>query len=544
MVRWLPSFRSKPPAPARGAEAGPAGRGRAPAPSTAAASGSKAMPRTHEGCVRTHNEDSYVARDDGGLWAVADGMGGHEGGEWASGRIVRELGRIDLALGFEETCEEAAQGVIRRQQADPRRGQEARQVDGLDRGHAGRSRARVMPMLWAGDSRAYLMRGGKLERLSRDHTQVQEMVTRGLMTAEQAQGHPMGHVLSRAVGVQKEVEIERAEGEVQPGDIFLLCSDGLHGVVGEEAIAAPFRPRGAGAGARPADRPDARKGRARQCHRHRDLDQRADPPLLCGNQAMSDEKDKDAQGAPPPPETPASERGAHGVHAGRLHPAAGGRGRSAAVPAPEPPPSRRRRRPSRRGGAAAEPVAEARRRSPQPARRRAEPAPPPEPAPTGDAASAVGIAPRKDAVGIKVGDVLNHIFRVDRFLARGGMGEVFVGCNVNVDEKVAIKVMLPALAGDEKVVAMFRKEARTLTKLNHPALVQYRVLAQEPALHVLYIVTDFIEGTNLSDALGHAEAVAGRAGRPAPPARLRPRRGAQPRRGPPRHVAGQCHPRK
>ena len=82
------------------------------------------------------------------------------------------------------------------------------------------------------------------------------------------------------------------------------------------------------------------------------------------------------------------------------------------------------------------------------------------------------------------------------------MGEVFVGCNVNTDEKVAIKVMLPALASDEKVIAMFRKEARTLTKLNHPALVQYRVLAQEPTLHVLYIVTDFIEGTNLSVALG------------------------------------------
>jgi serine/threonine protein kinase len=109
--------------------------------------------------------------------------------------------------------------------------------------------------------------------------------------------------------------------------------------------------------------------------------------------------------------------------------------------------------------------------------------------------------PRGDAVGIKVGDVLNHIFEVKRFLARGGMGEVFEGCNVNTDEKVAIKVMLPALASDEKVIAMFRKEARTLTKLHHQALVQYRVLAQEPNLHVLYIVTDFIDGVNLSDAM-------------------------------------------
>jgi serine/threonine-protein kinase len=126
------------------------------------------------------------------------------------------------------------------------------------------------------------------------------------------------------------------------------------------------------------------------------------------------------------------------------------------------------------------------------------PAPPAGPAPP----AAAAFVPRADAVSIKEGDVLNHIFKVDRFLARGGMGEVFEGCNINTDEKVAIKVMLPALASDEKVIAMFRKEARTLTKLHHQAIVQYRVLAQEPELHVLYIVTDFIEGTNLSASLG------------------------------------------
>jgi len=125
------------------------------------------------------------------------------------------------------------------------------------------------------------------------------------------------------------------------------------------------------------------------------------------------------------------------------------------------------------------------------------PAEAPPPAPTSPT-----FVPHGDAVGIKVGDVLNHIFEVKRFLARGGMGEVFEGCNVNTDEKVAIKVMLPALANDEKVIAMFRKEARTLTKLHHPSLVQYRVLAQEPQLHVLYIVTDFIDGVNLGNVLG------------------------------------------
>ena len=111
----------------------------------------------------------------------------------------------------------------------------------------------------------------------------------------------------------------------------------------------------------------------------------------------------------------------------------------------------------------------------------------------------------REAQKIQVGDVLNHIFEVKRFLARGGMGEVFEGCNVNTDERVAIKVMLPQMAADEKVVAMFRKEARTLTKLQHEALVNYRVLAQEPQLGVLYIVTEFIEGTELADVLGKVE---------------------------------------
>ena len=111
------------------------------------------------------------------------------------------------------------------------------------------------------------------------------------------------------------------------------------------------------------------------------------------------------------------------------------------------------------------------------------------------------MAPRVDGNRIQIGDVLNHIFEVTRFIARGGMGEVFEGVNVNSDERVAIKVMLPALAADPNVQAMFRKEARTLTRLTHPALVQYRVLAQEPQLGVLYIVTEFIDGKNLSDVL-------------------------------------------
>jgi eukaryotic-like serine/threonine-protein kinase len=108
-------------------------------------------------------------------------------------------------------------------------------------------------------------------------------------------------------------------------------------------------------------------------------------------------------------------------------------------------------------------------------------------------------ATHKSSVGI--GDVLNGIFQIKRFIASGGMGEVFEGVNVNTDEIVAIKIMAPAFAQDPLVEAMFRNEARILTKLAHPALVQYRVLAREPSLNLLYIVMDYIDGVSLSDVI-------------------------------------------
>lgn len=108
--------------------------------------------------------------------------------------------------------------------------------------------------------------------------------------------------------------------------------------------------------------------------------------------------------------------------------------------------------------------------------------------------------PRRE-VSLEPGDVLNGIYRVDRFIARGGMGEVFEGVNVESDERVAIKAMRSHLAADPKVRAMFRKEAQVLTRIAHPAIVQYRVLARDPELDLYYIVTDFIDGEPLSTHL-------------------------------------------
>ncbi len=104
---------------------------------------------------------------------------------------------------------------------------------------------------------------------------------------------------------------------------------------------------------------------------------------------------------------------------------------------------------------------------------------------------------------VRVGDVLNGIFEVRRFIDRGGMGEVFEGFNVkSPSQRVAIKVILPSLAADPRVREMFFREAEALTYLVHEALVHYRFITEEERLGVLYIVTDYIEGVDLSKVLG------------------------------------------
>lgn len=191
--------------------------------------------QTHQGRVRDKNQDSFCIRERDGLWAVADGMGGHEGGEWASARLVRELERAELPDGIEQAGERVAAAMRAANdailaEAGERGGQMGTTVAAL------LVRERDYLVQWIGDSRAYLLRDGAFTQLSRDHTQVQEMVERGLLRASELAGHPMGHILSRAVGVRGEIEIDQAGGEVRPGDVFLLCSDGLHSYVEEEEI--------------------------------------------------------------------------------------------------------------------------------------------------------------------------------------------------------------------------------------------------------------------------------------------------------------------
>jgi serine/threonine protein phosphatase PrpC len=191
--------------------------------------------RTHVGCVRSLNEDAVLNRADIGLWAVADGMGGHEGGEVASAAVIDALSGVSnftTAYAFRDA---AAQALIEANtklvELSAGRGTMGSTVVTL-LAHEGH-----YACLWAGDSRAYLYRAGVLKRLTRDHSVVQEMVDAGAITEDRARAHPRANVITRAVGAREPIEIDSVFGPIQAGDRFLLCSDGLTGVVTEREIA-------------------------------------------------------------------------------------------------------------------------------------------------------------------------------------------------------------------------------------------------------------------------------------------------------------------
>jgi serine/threonine protein phosphatase PrpC len=190
---------------------------------------------THPGMVRSANEDSFVALEDRGVWMVADGMGGHANGQWASTTVVGAVGAAGFAHDFDHDVE-ALTGAI--QQANATIYATSKQ-QGASMGSTAAAlylNDARFACIWAGDSRIYLLRDGVLHRMTRDHTQVEEMVERGMLTPEQAQGHPMSHVLSRAVGVQDVLDLDAVSDYARPRDIFLLCSDGLSGLVSESEI--------------------------------------------------------------------------------------------------------------------------------------------------------------------------------------------------------------------------------------------------------------------------------------------------------------------
>ena len=191
------------------------------------------------GSVRDHNEDAACSHPDIGLAAVADGLGGHNAGERASGiaievleerlRGAREAGRPpsveELLAAFD-----AANARIR---TDAKENPE-REGMGTTLTSILVTEGRVL-LAHIGDSRAWRVRDGVVEQLTRDHTLVEQQVREGVLTAEQAEVHPMRHVLSRCLGAQDTIEVDLAEGDVAIDDIYVLASDGLvHGLTKED----------------------------------------------------------------------------------------------------------------------------------------------------------------------------------------------------------------------------------------------------------------------------------------------------------------------
>ncbi|HWU25577.1 MAG TPA: protein phosphatase 2C domain-containing protein [Rhizomicrobium sp.] len=190
--------------------------------------------RTHVGRRRKLNEDAVLSRP--GLWAVADGMGGHESGEIASTLAVSLLdaaaGR--LALGERVAAAEAAIQDVNARLFEMAGGTGGRTIGTTIVAIAADANSFVC--LWAGDSRAYRARGGHLAQLTHDHSLVQELVDAGELAPEAALHHPNANVITRAVGSEPALKLDRREGDILPGDTFLLASDGLTRLVSAAEI--------------------------------------------------------------------------------------------------------------------------------------------------------------------------------------------------------------------------------------------------------------------------------------------------------------------
>jgi serine/threonine-protein phosphatase Stp1 len=204
---------------------------------TTVANAWRSAARTDTGKVRARNEDAFLALPEQGLWVVADGMGGHQNGALASRLIVEQLAELPEG-SLDQRLVDLRQCLHR---LNHRLGQELTVT--ADRSDTVIGSTVVALLLdgeraacvWAGDSRCYLWRGSRLYQLSRDHSLVQQLIDEQGLAPQEAARHPAAHALTRAVGASETLQLDILELDVLPGDVFLLCSDGLYqGVPADE----------------------------------------------------------------------------------------------------------------------------------------------------------------------------------------------------------------------------------------------------------------------------------------------------------------------
>ncbi|GHA54955.1 serine/threonine protein phosphatase [Photobacterium aphoticum] len=195
--------------------------------------------QSHPGKVRAYNEDAFLDCPDAGVWVVADGMGGHQAGDVASQMLV------DIVQQHIRTVPSSMISVelLRKALLDANR-QIFEYSERYLEGETVGTTAVVLFVkdgeyhcLWVGDSRMYMLRQQLLTQRSRDHSQVMEMVEQGLIAFEEAENHPMANVITRAIGVNEEVEVDHVSGPLMLGDHFLLCSDGLTKELSDQHLA-------------------------------------------------------------------------------------------------------------------------------------------------------------------------------------------------------------------------------------------------------------------------------------------------------------------
>jgi serine/threonine protein phosphatase PrpC len=197
---------------------------------------------THVGRVRSTNDDNYMARDDVGLWAVADGMGGHRGGDVASAIACETLGHSfsDRTVdGLIDAIERANEAVYETAAGEP-------ELTGMGTTMVALAVVdehgdEVLAIANVGDSRVYRYTAGQLEQLTDDHSLVADLVREGTLSPEEAAVHPQRNIVTRALGVNDRVPVDTLTVDPVVGDRYLLCSDGLFNEVAEAGIAAVLR---------------------------------------------------------------------------------------------------------------------------------------------------------------------------------------------------------------------------------------------------------------------------------------------------------------
>lgn len=182
---------------------------------------------TDTGRLREHNEDSYLALPSAGVWVVADGMGGHLAGDVASRLIAEEIESVGVPVSAQDQRARVTERL--------ERAHNAIRNHSMEMGHATVGATMVALLIyeagfvcmWAGDSRVYLLRNGRLSRLTTDHSEAQELLASGAITEDEARNWPRKNVITRAIGIQERPNFDTVTGTVQSDDVFLLCSDGL-----------------------------------------------------------------------------------------------------------------------------------------------------------------------------------------------------------------------------------------------------------------------------------------------------------------------------